>query len=326
MKQFISLLIILGCASLANAQKDPNQMTDKRMDEVAGALKKEGTGWLKGGDLGINVSGSGNRNRRLSDGVNQFGFGGILTLFANQKGTKAFWENSFMLNLATQRNGGKGNPFLKNNDILRLNSTWGYALKQDKIFVALDGRVETQLLETHKGGLLKGDATTLSSRFLAPVNLMLAPGVVYKATPKLSFFVSPAAVDLIYVGDDALASQTGEPLGNERGKNNRLLIGPAVRAKYASTYFKDKVAVNSSLSWNGNYRDKINGRVLWANQANVQIYKGLSLKLVGEIFYDHYTKAVIAEETSATPQKLGLETTFRGGYFLAYSRIFGGKK
>lgn len=324
MKQVLSLLTVVFCVSMATAQKDPSHMTDKRMDEVSGALKKEGTGWTKGGDLGLTLNGSGLRNRRLSDGVNQFGFGGVINLFANSKQTKSFWENALMLQLGALRNGGKDKDFLKNGDILRLNSTWGYALKSDKLFAALDGRVETQLLPTYAGGLLKGD--DLLSNFLAPVSVLLAPGVVYKPDAHFSFFVSPAAVDFIYVGDDELARQTGQPLGNEEGKNNRLLIGPSLRAKYASTFLKDRIAFNSSFSWNANYRDAMNGRVLWANQANIQIYKGLSLKLLGEMFYDHYTKAIIAEADGATPQKLGLDTTFRGGFFLAYSRIFGAKK
>lgn len=324
MKQLLSLLMVVFCVYAATAQKDPNHMTDKRMDEVSGALNKEANGWTKGGDLGLNLNGTGIRNRRLSDGVNQFGFGGVVNLFANSKQTKSFWENALMLQLGALRNGGKGKDFLKNGDILRLNSTWGYAINKDKLFAALDGRIETQLLPTYAGGLLKGD--NLLSEFLSPVSILLAPGVVYKPDAHLSFFVSPAAVDFIYVGNDSLARQTGQPLGNEAGKNNRLLIGPSLRAKYANTFLKDRIAFNSSLGWNANYRDAMNGRVLWANQANIQIYKGLALKLLGEVFYDHYTKAVLAEAEGAIPQKLGLDTTFRGGFFLAYSRIFGAKK
>ena len=316
--------MVVFCVYMAAAQKDQSQMTDKKLDEVSGGLNKEGSGWTKGGDLGLSLNGTGIRNRRLSDGVNQFGFGGVVNLFANSKQTKSFWENALMLQLGALRNGGKGKDFLKNGDILRLNSTWGYAIHKDKLFAALDGRVETQLLKTYEGGLLKGDK--LFSQFLSPVNILIAPGVVYKPDAHTSFFVSPVAVDLIYVGVDSLARQIGQPLGNEAGKNNRLLIGPSVRIKYTNTFLKERIAFNSSFSWNANYRDAMNGRALWANQANIQIYKGLSLKLLGEIFYDHYTKAIVTEAEGATPQELGLDTTFRGGFFLAYSRIFGAKK
>lgn len=326
MKQVLSLLAVVLCVQIAAAQKDPSHMTDKRMDEVSGALNKEGTGWTKGGDLGLTLNGSGLKNRRLSDGVNQFGFGGVVNLFANQKLQRSFWENALMVQLGALRNGGKDKDFLKNGDILRLNSTWGYAISKDKLFAALDGRVETQLLPAYKGGLLKGEDVDLLSKFLSPVSVLLAPGVVYKPNTHLSFFVSPAAVDYIYVGDEALARLDGQPLGNEPDKQSRLLIGPSLRAKYSNTFLKERIAFNSSFAWNANYRDAMNGRALWANQANIQIYKGLSLKLLGELFYDHYTKAIIADATDTTPQELGLRTTLRGGYFLAYSRIFGAKK
>lgn len=325
MKQilFFALCMVL-CVSSVYAQKDPNQMTDKKMDDMSAGLKKEGMGWTKGGDLGLNLAGSANRNRRLSDGVNQLGFGGIVNLFANNKAAKSFFDNAFMMQLSALRNGGKGKDFLKNGDILRLNSTWGYAIKGDQLFAAVDGRIETQLMPTYEGGLLNG--TTRLSEFLAPVSLLIAPGIVYKPDTHWSFFASPAAVDFIYVGNDELARQVGAPLGNEPGKNNRLLLGPALRVKYNNTFLEERIAFNSSAGWNSSYLDALNGRILWTNQANVQIYKGLSLKLVGEAFYDHYTKAIVSESPTGTNPDFRLRTTWRGAFFLAYSRIFGPKK
>lgn len=328
MKQilFFALCTVL-CASNLHAQKDPNQMTDKKMDDMSAGLKKEAMGWTKGGDLGLNLAGSANRNRRLSDGVNQLGFGGIVNLFANNKAAKSFFDNAFMMQLAALRNGGQGKDFLKNGDILRLNSTWGRAISGEKIFAAVDGRIETQMLPTYQGGLLSAPNSTVKrlSQFLAPVSLLLAPGIVYKPNAKWSFFASPAAIDFIYVGNDELARQVGAPLGNEPGKNSRLLLGPALRAKYNNTFLEGRIAFNSSMGWNSSYLDNLNGRILWTNQANIQIYKGLSLKLVGEAFYDHYTQAILSESPTGVPD-FGTDTTWRGAFFLAYSRIFGPKK
>jgi Protein of unknown function (DUF3078) len=324
MKNLLTFLTFCLSFSLLYAQKDPSQMTDKRLDEVSAALKKENAGWVKGGDLGATLSGGAIRRRRLADGGNQFGYQGLINLFANNNRAKSFWENSLMLNFSALRTGGSGNAFQKLNDILRLNSTWGYKISGEKWFAALDGRVETQLAPTYDGGFLSGEK--LFSEFFAPINVLVAPGIAYRATPQLTFFVSPAAAELIFVGNDALARQAGEPLGNEAGKNNRLLLGPAFRAKYTNTFFKERVALNSSLGWSGNYRDNVNGRVLWANQLGFQIFKGFGVKLLGEMFYDHYTKAVIAEATETTPIRLGLDTTLRGSFFFTYSRIFGAKK
>ena len=44
MKQVLTLLLTICLVQASFAQKDPKQMTDKRMDEVSGALKKEGDG------------------------------------------------------------------------------------------------------------------------------------------------------------------------------------------------------------------------------------------------------------------------------------------
>jgi hypothetical protein len=177
-------------------------------------------------------------------------------------------------------------------------------------------------LKTYKDGKLDGLKADLISQFFSPVSLMLAPGIVYKPNAKLTFFVSPAAADLIYVGNEALR-QNGA-LGNEvkedgTVKSSRLLLGPAIRAKYSSNYYNDKVAVNSSLGWNSSYLDALNGRILWSNQLNIAIFKGLGLKLLGEIFYDHYTTLAVADKRTEKNTVLG--PTYRGGFFLTYSRL-----
>ncbi|MCC7246875.1 MAG: DUF3078 domain-containing protein [Saprospiraceae bacterium] len=325
MKQFISFLLAFAFLNAAFAQKDPTQMTDKRIDEVSSALKKDANGWKRGGDLGINLSGLGILNPRLSDGANQLGLGGIINLFANQKGTKAFWENSALLQLGALRTGGKDNPFAKNGDIFRLNSTWGYAVSGEKLFVAIDGRVETPMLKTYQYNSLRvatnlGDTLPLISQLFSPVSFMLAPGMVYKPNADWSFFVSPVAADLIYVANDDLAKLAGEPLGNENGKNSRMLIGPSLRAKYTKKFLSERIAFNSSFGWNGNYKDGLNGRALWANQMNIQLFKGFGLKLTGEAFYDHYQLATL--NAGETDERLGYGTTYRGGWFLTYGRIF----
>jgi hypothetical protein len=322
MKQLITLILAIGVFGTAVAQTDPKQMTDKRMDEVSGALKKEGEGWTKGGDLGLNLNGLGILNPRPSDGANQVGLGGLVGLFANSKKAKSFWENSAMLQLGVLRNGGKDEPFIKSADLLRLNSTWGYAIKGDKIFFAVDGRAETQALKTHEKGRLKEivrqDTFNLVSQFLSPASLLLAPGIVYKPTSKLSFFASPIAFDYIYVGNEDLRASGA--LGNEPGKASRTLLGPALRVKYTSNYLKDRLALNSSFGWNATYNDNLNGRALWTNQLTIQIFKGLGLKLLGEAFWDNYAFATV--DRGEITERLSLAPTYRGGFFLTYATIF----
>jgi hypothetical protein len=316
MKQLFTFLFVTLFGAFVWAQKDPAQMTDKRMDQVSGALNAEGLGWKRGGSLGLNINMLGILNPRLADGANSLAAGGIVNLSANNKQERSFWENSALFQLGVFRLGGQGNDFQKSADIVRINSTWGRAIVKDRLFFAIDGRAETQLMRTFKGAKLDGADADLLSQFFSPVNLLIGPGLVYKPNANLTFFASPAAAEYTYVGNADL--RASGVLGNEPGEASRLLLGPALRAKYANKFLKDRIVLNSSLAWNSTYLDRLNGRVLWSNQINIEIFKGLGLGLLGEAFYDHYTLADLDESTAV--QNLRYGTTYRGGFFLTYAR------
>jgi Protein of unknown function (DUF3078) len=326
MRAFCLLVLFMtGMAAAVQAQTEVKNLKDMEGQ----ALKEEDLGWKKGGDLGLNLNGFGIGNPRLSDGTNQFGFGGFVNLFANVKHANSFWTNAGSLQLQALRNGKRSavNPFQKNADLIRLLTRYGYNISKNKIFVAVQGDLETQLLPTYSGSRLSGNDSELLSKFFSPLRLNLAPGLLYRPNAKLAFFLAPAGLNFVYVGDDALAALKGQPLGNELGKNNRVQLGYKLNAEYNNKYFKDRVAMMSNFTWFADYRQNMNGFALWTNSATVQIFKGLGLKLVGEMFYDHFSKAVVKEvPVGTTPDKLdpflGLATTYRGGFFLTYSRIF----
>lgn len=290
-------------------------------------------GWENGGSLGLDLAGTFLGNPRLGAGDNRIGFGGLVNLFANNKQKKYFWNNSGTLQLAAQRIGpktkddGSVNPFQKNLDILRLGSRFGYSIKGDKLFAALDATAESQLLPTYAGNVIHGEAENLLSEFLAPARFSIAPGIDYKPTKHLTFFVSPASFNLIYVGNDDLAALTGQPLGNEEGKNNRFQLGYSLKAAYVNKYFKDRVAVSSKLAWFADYRQSLNGNVLWQNALDIQIFKGLALGLFGDVFYDHFTLVQVEKVPEGTAPDairpfLGLKPAYTGGFLLKYNMIF----
>lgn len=303
---------------------------------TAAAPAPDTSAWKKGGGIGFDLTGMSIINPRLGAGSNRFGLGGLVNLFANKKLAKSYWDNSASLQLSAIRIGGKSEPFQKNVDIIRLNSRYGYNIKKDVLFFALDGAAETQLLATYTGNLLKEDKAAnpqseLLSKFLAPARLQLSPGLDYKPTAHLSFFFSPASFNLIYVSDDALAripaNPENPPLGNESGKNSRFQLGYALKAAYTNKYFKDRIATTSKLSWFADYRTNLNGNVLWQNSMDIAIFKGLSLNLYGDLIYDHFVKVQVdvpdpLPANEIIDQYLRNRPTYIGGFLLKYSRIF----
>ena len=283
--------------------------------------------WTIVGGVGLDLTGLGLINPRLGAGDNRLGFGGLVNVTANKKQQKSFWDNSGALQLAAQRIGGKDADFQKNLDILRLGSRYGYSIIGEKLFAALDGTAESQLLQTYAGNLLNGVDSNLLSEFLSPARFSIAPGLDYKPTKHLSFFLSPASFNLTYVGNDNLASLPGQPLGNEAGKNNRFQIGYALKAQYINKYFKDRMAVSSKLGWFADYRQNLNGNVLWQNALDIQIYKGLALGLFLDLFYDHFTLVQVEKVPEGTSPAeirpyLGLKPSYTGGFLLKYNKIF----
>jgi len=322
MKQLLTLTLAVCCFACTLSAQDKKE--------------ENPLGWKKGGSIGFDLTGMSILNPRLGAGANRFGFGGLASFFANKKAEKSFWDNSSNLQLSALRIGGKDQPFQKNVDILRLNSRYGYNLKKDVLFFAIDGAAETQLLATYSGNLLKKDQadpkSELLTKFFAPVRLQVSPGLDYKPNPHLSFFFAPISFSLLYVSDDRLArisdlTVEAPPLGNKKGSNSRAQWGYALKAAYTNKFFKDKVAVSSKMGWFADYTENLNGNILWQNALDLAIFKGLSLNLYGDLFYDHFTKVQVDVPDPIPANKtiedyLRLKPSYIGGFLLKYSRIF----
>lgn len=318
MKSLSTLILCFFCLNLAFGQTD----------DAAEAAKKEAEKpWTFGASLGLDLTGLSIVNPRLGAGDNRLGFGGLTNAFANLKKGKYFWNNNLSLQLGAQRIGGKGADFQKNLDILRLGSRFGYSIIGDKLFAAIDATGESQLLATYSGNLINGVDSNLLSRFMAPARFAIAPGIDFKPTPQLTFFFAPVSFNLIYVGDDRLAALAGQPLGNEEGKNNRYQMGYALKAQYINKFLKDRIAVSSKLGWFADYRQNLNGNMLWQNALDIQIFKGLALGLFGDMFYDHFTLVQVEKVPEGTSPAdilpfLGLKPSYTGGFLLKYNAIF----
>ena len=143
---------------------------------AAGTTAKD-TSWTFASSFGLDLSGLGIINPKIGAGTSRFGLGGLGTVSANRKTDKAFWNNQFSLQLATQRQGRSSltqpDGFQKNLDVLRLTSTYGRKISGDKLYVSVDLLAQSQLLKTYKSNYLKPvpasvDSDYVVSKFLSP--------------------------------------------------------------------------------------------------------------------------------------------------------------
>lgn len=347
MKQHKLMLLaaLLSVSFTLSAQSDE----EKKVMAAKDAAEKTETGWKKGGSIGLDLSGMGLFNPKVGAGGNRFGIGGVASLFSNYKGKKTFWSNDLNLQLAAQRvqvvnttvtNGIAAteyrNDFVKNLDVLRLNSRIGYSIIGKTVFAAVDALAQTYILPTYPGNTLKpiGDNDQPTAKFMSPVTLTIAPGIAFNPNSHLSLFYSPAGVRSIIVNDEDIAELYIH--GNENEKNYFLGIGSELKIGYVNKYYKDRISVSSKLGLFSNYlKEPQNVDVLWNNTMDFQIFKGLSLSLLGELFYDNDVRVQIDRnkngifgETTATnsnlsvPDELAPAASLTGAFLLKYSRIF----
>ncbi|MBL7783264.1 MAG: DUF3078 domain-containing protein [Saprospiraceae bacterium] len=338
------LLVLLVCSNLSA------QAGDDRLKEINTMAKKDSMGWNKGGGLGLDMAGMGFLNPKVGAGGNRFGLGGLGTFFANYKADKVFWNNGISLQLSTQRL-GKTSPtqktgFQKNLDILRLTSRYGYKLGSDKWYIAADVFAQTLLLKTYASNYLSPiDANDkVVAKFFAPIQITFSPGIDYKPNAHLSLFYSPCGIQTIYVADDSIAARGIH--GNEvtraadgsitSYKKSFFGLGSEFKASYNNKYYKDRLSVTTGLRLFSNYLDHPeNVDVLFTNNFSIMIFKGLSLDLLGEYFYDNdvlvqkdvnqdgiYEVKVNSDGTTTGPDRIGRGGQLTGAFLLKFSKIF----
>lgn len=334
MKFLLSTWIVLICfAFTLNAQEDA------RTTAIKEAAMKADTGWTKGGSLGFDLSGLGLFNPKQGAGGNRFGIGLVTTLTANYKSKKLFWSNMLDARIGVQRVTvpvtepvvTTRKDWIKNLDLIRLNSRVGYLVAGNKLFAAVDLVAESILLPLYPGNTVKpvtkGDKP--QAKFLSPLTVDIAPGIAYNPNAQFAFFFSPFATRYILVSDDSI-NQLYIHISKESltGSNYFLGLGSKLRAAYVNKFLKDRIAVNSSLSLYSNYlKGPQNIDVLWTNVVDFQLIKGLSLSLLGELFYDNDVKVQIDRNKNGifgekAFNEFAPAASLTGSFMLKYTRIF----
>ncbi|MDX2133168.1 MAG: DUF3078 domain-containing protein [Saprospiraceae bacterium] len=347
LKQLLAF-VLLVCTSQLFAQ----EAGDARLKEISGQTQFDTTlGWHYAAAVGLDLSGIKLFSPKVGAGTSRFGIGGLISLFANRKAAKSFWDNQLSLQLGMQELGRTSTTqpkgFQKSIDILRLQSRYGYEISRDgKWFAAADLFAQSQLLSTYASNYLEPvDAEDrVVSKFFSPVWMTFSPGINYKPNAYWSFFYSPVGVQYILVSDDAIAATgvhgndvTRDPDGRIiEYENDFLGLGSELKVAYARKFWEDRLMATSNLRLYSNYlNEPQNIDILFTNNLDIRLFKGLSLGLVFEYFYDHdvrvqvdenddgiYNVIVNPDGTTSGDDRLGRGGQTIGAFLLKYSHIF----
>jgi hypothetical protein len=303
--------VIFLCATIslqAQLKVNHDRANFLRQEKVV----QDSSGWQFGMAFGLDFFQLLQINPKVGAGEDRIQFGGVSTVFAVYKNKRLKWENIGTLLFAVQRLGSGSavissnlvpKPFQKTVDEFRIVSSFAYdKSKGSKWSYSADFIFSSQLVPTYRGNFLRdvsGDNKGPISRFLAPAQIAFSPGSRYQPNKKWRIIASPASLKAILVADDAIASIPGneaEKVGlhgtawrsGDDFDQVFLQFGASVRTLYKNSYANDKLKHKSECILFTNYlKDPKNVDLDWRNEWSYELFSGLTLNLIVNLFYDH---------------------------------------
>lgn len=306
-------------------------------------------GWERGASLGLDFAQLLQINPKQGAGQNRIGFGSATTFFANNTQKRSLWENQASWQFGLQRLGSgivaQGSndfkvPFQKAIDELRVNSKYGYKIKEDgKLYYAGLFNLLSQLTPTYQGnaeypGNFVSDVFNtglLQSKLFSPATVQFSLGLDWKPNSNFSLYYSPIGAKFIIVGDDDIAvlGVHGNPVVRDADgvvtsfENTDSQLGSTLRAGYV-TGEKSKVKFTSNLLLFSNYlNNPQNVDIDWANALGYELFKNFQLNLLLNVFYDDDVLVQITDnDFPSGVSGLGKRVSITQQLLLTYSRTF----
>lgn len=313
MKRFRLILPLLLLASVAFAQTDFDQATleekekmledaqteldgvQERIDELKKQIDemKPVDDWKFGGYIGLLANQTALVNW-AAGGENSIAGTFIGGAYANFARGKHSFENSLDISVGYIKQGSA--PFQKNEDLLSLNSKYGYDLGKD-LFLTTMLDFNTLMFVTEDYNDDSPGFANLSM-FAAPAFLKLGVGVDYKPNEMFSLYVSPATGKFTFVQEAKDIDETR--YGLDAGDVVRAEFGASLRAKFEREIVKN-VNFNTTLQLFNNFTDpnkpnRKNIDVNWRTQVTFEINDWLATSLFVHLIYDNDIKTPVFDE------------------------------
>jgi Protein of unknown function (DUF3078) len=300
--------------------------------------------WKYKASLGADFAALLQINPKAGSGDDRLGFGGNALFSASYKKGRMEWNNSLGLLMSVQKIGSLSNwdlPFQKANDNWFLRSNFAYLLKDDSKFSYWFGtELTSQIAPTYKGNLLNDSTIAQSgpiSSIFAPANFTAAPGIQWNPIPNLKIRVSPATLKMNIVADDSIASRSKGGFGTRWASATdydkvAYQLGGFLNANYTQELIKFKtkddkdahrIVYTSNLNLYTNYlKDPQFIDVDWQNCLDFFIVNGLSISLLGNLWYDHDYNVILKKATATTSEEQGKGVSFTTQLLIKYTLNF----
>lgn len=301
-----------------------SQVTDKEKDlKTVDTLSTNG--WEKSGYFAIGV-GQVALSNWAGGGVNSISLSGLLSLKANYKKDKFYWNNegTFAFGIINQ---DKSKLWIKNDDKIDISSKAGKIIKKNMSMAGLFN-FRTQFAQGFEDEAQK----KLISKFAAPAYSILALGLDFQPTTSFSVFVAPLTLKTTYVADQELANAGAygvdaavmNPAGQitENGKMTRNEMGGYVKFAFSKSFNKS-IALGTKLDLFSNYlSNPQNIDVNWEALLTIKAGKYITTTISSQILYDDDVDIAIDADNDGIAEKKGPRLQFREALALGFSVNF----
>lgn len=292
-------------------------------------------GWRKGGIFSLNVGQGSSKN--WAAGAEKFSFSTAagLSVFANYREGRFYWNNNLDLGYAIVNTTSLGSR--KTDDKIDYFTKLGHDLTKT---LSLSGVVNfrSQFTDGFDYTYLGKDTyRRRTSSFFAPAYLIVAPGLDWHPAPYFSLFVSPISARMVFVSspwsyyfpDGVIPPGDGggfeNPLATLYGVDPRQKVraemGGFASANFAKEIMKN-VTIKSRLDLYSNYlssyrytatgsyqvaKEKLEAKpqnvdVFWTNLISMKVNKFLNVTYNFDLIYDDDVRQFGSENTSAGTQ------------------------
>ena len=288
------LTIYVGMAQ----DKSVQQMRDEANREI----KKDAEDtipkvWKTGAILRFTLTQGAQDNWAAGGDKNTLGLASFFSGYAYYKKGKNAWDNTVDLAYGFLKTTSLG--MRKSDDKIDLLTKYGYEIGKNWY---ISGLVNFRTQFSQGYAYPKDGLRILTSDFLSPAYIIVAPGLNYKPNDKFSFFISPATMRLIIVKNDSLASVGS--YGVDSGKHVKLQFGAYSTISYTAKISENAV-YNGRLDLFSNYLHKPQDvDINLTNLIAVKVTGILTMNFAFNLIYDNNVSTVKSDGTNggASPQ------------------------
>jgi hypothetical protein len=299
MKKIVFSILSILCVYVSIAQ---DKTIKQLRDDASREIKKDPTDtipkvWKVGGFLRFTFTQGAQSNWSAGGDKSTLGLSSFFGGYAFYKKGKNAWDNTIDLAYGFLKTTSLGSR--KSDDRIDILSKYGYDIGKNWYLSGLLN-VRTQFAPGY--AYPTNLPPVLTSDFLAPAYVVVAPGLNYKPNDDFSFFISPATLRWTIVKNDSLSAKGA--FGVDTGKTVKLEFGA-----YSTISYTHKISTTTVYSGRldlfSNYRhDPQDVDVNWTNVLAVKVTGIIVMSLSFALIYDNDVSTVNDNGTvgGASPQ------------------------